>query len=218
MEKIVQNKKIRNIAIAAIVLLLVGLIIWLTCGTKILHRVVKSISPDGTVKYEIYNVPLLKDSREKEKEMATVIQYTLDEKSSDWSVLSETELPGSYKGSFWSSDSQLFVVNMVGSGGNLYIFDHHGTYMRNLDKFLDMQIINEVAFNSNLYRSMLAEKKTMIYEFVQWAKESNLMLIHYSLKSEATAETEPSENPMLSGYFWYNPENNNIYGLVQTSD
>ncbi len=224
MEKTINKKRILVITVILIVLLCVGLTTWAVHRTHIIHRISKSISPDGTVKYEIYNRSLTNASNNDKGHIVTIKEYNLTEEESEWSLLSEVEIQGTYISSSWSPNSKLFIINMDDGKESLYLFDNKGKIMRKLDNFFDMQIINTVAFDSDLYHYMLSKNKTLIYELVQWAKDSDMMLIRFTVveeeKSNNTASSDyQTDNPTKQdGYFWYNYEENIISGLVQTSD
>ncbi len=224
MEKTIDKKRIIVITLILIVLLCVGLTAWVVQRTHIIHRISKSIAPDGTVKYEIYNISLTNASNNDKGQTVTIKEYSLTEDETEWSLLSEVEIQGTYKSSSWSPNSKLFIINMDAGKESLYLFDNQGSIMRKMDNFFDMQIINTVAFDSDLYRYMLSKNETLTYEFVQWAKDSDLMLIRFAVEDEeksnntASPEYQPDNPTKLDGYFWYNYEENIIRGLVQTLD
>lgn len=213
-----KNSKIRLVCgLLMIALVLVAVVIWFLLGTHWLHRVANSIAPNGTRKYEIYDLSLDSTSQDSKKDIVTLREYERKENSSKWRRVSETELAGKYVGGYWSEDSRVFVLSLSKNENNLYLFDNENGNMRNLDNFLDMKLIGEAAFNSKLYRSMLSEEDDIHYEFVQWAKQSDWMLIRYSVLLQES-ESGEKENSELSGYFWYDYNQNSLKGLVETEE
>ncbi len=197
-----------------VVVLLVGIIFYFVQSSHILHRTAKSISPNGNIKYVIYDISLKEEPGKKGSDFLTVEEYDLSENDSEWRLLNETELSGDYIGSSWSWDSRLFVVSVDSKEGNIYIFDTQRKSVRKLDDFLDMQLINRAAFNSGLYQQMLSVNKDTKYEFVQWAEHGDKMLVQYTVMEP---EPEKEDDTEYEGYFWYDYEKNIIEGYMDNT-
>ncbi len=197
-----------------VVVLLVGLILYFVQSSHILHRTAKSISPNGNIKYVIYDMSLKEESDKKSSDFITVQEYDLSEDDSEWKLLNETELSGDYIESSWSWDSRLFVVSVDSKEANLYIFDTQKKSVRKLDNFLDMQLINRAAFNSGLYEQMLSVNKDTKYEFVQWAEHGDKMLVQYTV---LVPESEKEDSTEYEGYFWYDYEKDIIEGYMDNT-
>ena len=198
-----------------VVMLCIGLIVYVLQSSHILHRMTKSISPDGTIKYEIYDASLVEGAQKKKEKVMTIQEYALSQDGTEWKLLNETVLPGDYIGSSWSEDSRLFVVYADSEEGSLYLFDKQERYMRKLDDFLDMQLINKAALDSGLYHHILSVDSEIKYEFVQWAEHCDKMLIRYISWDKHAPE---EENTYFEGYFWYNCLDNLIEGYMDATN
>lgn len=199
-----------------VALVLVAILIWFLLGTHWIHKVSTSIAPNGTVKYEIYDEALDSDLKNSNEDIVNFVYSERKGNDAGWKSLSQIELYGKYVSSAWSPDSKLFVVSLDNKENSLYLFDNENSIMRKLDDFLDMKLIDKSTFGSRLYRYMLSKGKDIHYEFVQWAKESDWMLIRYSVIPEKSVDDNQQENSKLSGYFWYNYSQNSLKGLVET--
>lgn len=211
MKEFAHSKKTVRIVSILVILLCIGVILNFIFSSHILHRKAKSISPDGAIKYEVYNISLEEKTKESENEVLTIQEYQLTEGGTEWKLLSSSEIPGYYIVSSWSGDGRYFVVCVESEEGRLYLFDNEEKYMRKLDEFLDMQLINKVAFDSELYRHMLSANRSVQYEFVQWAKNGHKMLIRYV--DTETGDTK-EEDTHFEGYFWYHCPENSIEGYM----
>ncbi len=216
MENANRQNRSKALLIAIFVVLCIGCIIWTIQSAHILHRVSKAISPDGTIKYEIYNCSLDDDSVSNSKDIITVREYSLTEDKNEWKLLATTELAGVYEEDYWSTNGQMFVVQVDADTESLYLFNIKENYMRQLDSFLDMELISAASFNSRLYRYLLSEGEKIHYKFEKWADNSDMMLIRYTV-DEPQVDSDKAEAVHLSGYFWYDNARNSIKGLIETN-
>ena len=212
--KIDDKKKRICLNAIVVVVIFVGIGIWYLCSSHIVHREAKIISPDGKVKYEIYNVSLEGTKNDDGKKIITIQEYDLSDESSDWKLVSTTEVAGEYKNYAWTGDGERIIINVANGNQSLYHFERANAATCMLDYYIDMRLIDKAKINSRLYEYLLSEDQKLEYELMQVKTDSDWMLIHY----KGSPKTEDGkEQTALSGYFWFNCKDTTIDGLVEMS-
>ena len=174
--------------ISAAAVILAGVFFFIYIGSYF-NIVDKVLSPDGCKTVTVYDRPL--DKGIFSAENSTFIITRLD-KETEWRVsYGECE----YEGLWWSPDSQKYVL-MLGypdetrltlswlernSESNLSAYLSMGVEMSELSKY---GYITEDGW------------PRIFYQFLQWAEDSESMLIYYSF--------DDADGKLHSGYFWYN--------------
>lgn len=146
-------------------------------------------SPDGRKTVTVYDRPL--DKGIFSAENSTFIITRLD-KETEWRVsYGECE----YEGLWWSPDSKKYVL-MLGypDETRLTLSWLERNSESNLSAYLSMGV--EMSELSK-YGYVLEDGWPRIdYQFLQWAEDSESMLIYYSF--------DDADGKLHSGYFWYN--------------
>ncbi len=174
------------ISAAAIILAAVFLFLCIGGYFNIIDKVQ---SPDGRKTVTVYDRPL--DKGIFSAENSTFI-ITRPDKETEWRVsYGECE----YEGLWWSPDSQKYVL-MLGypDETRLTLSWLKRNSESNLSAYLSMGV--EMSELSK-YGYVTEDGWPRIdYQFLQWAEDSESMLIYYSF--------EDSDGKLHSGYFWYN--------------
>lgn len=174
------------ISAAAIILAAVFLFLYIGGYFNIVDKVQ---SPDGRKTVTVYNRPL--DKGIFSAENSTFI-ITRPDKETEWRVsYGECE----YEGLWWSPDSQKYVL-MLGypDETRLTLSWLERNSESNLSAYLSMGV--EMSELSK-YGYITEDGWPRIdYQFLQWAEDSESMLIYYSF--------DDTDGKLHSGYFWYN--------------
>lgn len=174
------------ISAAAIILAAVFLFLYIGGYFNIVDKVQ---SPDGRKTVTVYNRPL--DKGIFSAENSTFI-ITRPDKETEWRVsYGECE----YEGLWWSPDSQKYVL-MLGypDETRLTLSWLERNSESNLSAYLSMGV--EMSELSK-YGYITEDGWPRIdYQFLQWAEDSESMLIYYSF--------DDADGKLHSGYFWYN--------------
>lgn len=174
------------ISAAAVILAAVFLFLYIGGYFNIIDKVQ---SPDGRKTVTVYDRPL--DKGIFSAENSTFI-ITRPDKETEWRVsYGECE----YEGLWWSPDSQKYVL-MLGypDETRLTLSWLKRNSESNLSAYLSMGV--EMSELSK-YGYVTEDGWPRIdYQFLQWAEDSESMLIYYSF--------EDSDGKLHSGYFWYN--------------
>lgn len=174
------------ISAAAIILAAVFLFLYIGGYFNIIDKVQ---SPDGRKTVTVYDRPL--DKGIFSAENSTFI-ITRPDKETEWRVsYGECE----YEGLWWSPDSQKYVL-MLGypDETRLTLSWLERNSESNLSAYLSMGV--EMSELSK-YGYITEDGWPRIdYQFLQWAEDSESMLIYYSF--------DDADGKLHSGYFWYN--------------
>lgn len=174
------------ISAAAIILAAVFLFLYIGGYFNIIDKVQ---SPDGCKTVTVYDRPL--DKGIFSTENSTFI-ITRPDKETEWRVsYGECE----YEGLWWSPDSQKYVL-MLGypDETRLTLSWLERNSESNLSAYLSMGV--EMSELSK-YGYITEDGWPRIdYQFLQWAEDSESMLIYYSF--------DDADGKLHSGYFWYN--------------
>ena len=174
------------ISAAAIILAAVFLFLYIGGYFNIIDKVQ---SPDGCKTVTVYDRPL--DKGIFSAENSTFIITRLD-KETEWRVsYGECE----YEGLWWSPDSKKYVL-MLGypDETRLTLSWLERNSESNLSAYLSMGV--EMSELSK-YGYITEDGWPRIdYQFLQWAEDSESMLIYYSF--------DDADGKLHSGYFWYN--------------
>lgn len=174
------------ISAAAIILAAVFLFLYIGGYFNIIDKVQ---SPDGRKTVTVYDRPL--DKGIFSAEDSTFIITRLD-KETEWRVsYGECE----YEGLWWSPDSQKYVLMLrYPDETRLTLSWLERNSESNLSAYLSMGV--EMSELSK-YGYVLEDGWPRIdYQFLQWAEDSESMLIYYSF--------DDADGKLHSGYFWYN--------------
>lgn len=174
------------ISAAAIILAAVFLFLYIGGYFNIIDKVQ---SPDGRKTVTVYDRPL--DKGIFSAEDSTFIITRLD-KETEWRVsYGECE----YEGLWWSPDSKKYVLMLrYPDETRLTLSWLERNSESNLSAYLSMGV--EMSELSK-YGYVLEDGWPRIdYQFLQWAEDSESMLIYYSF--------DDADGKLHSGYFWYN--------------
>ncbi len=174
------------ISAAAVILAAVFFFIYIGGYFNIVDKV---LSPDGCKTVTVYDSPL--DKGIFSAENSTFIITRLDKKT-EWRVsYGECE----YEGLWWSPDSQKYVLMLrYPDETRLTLSWLERNSESNLSAYLSMGV--EMSELSK-YGYVLEDGWPRIdYQFLQWAEDSESMLIYYSF--------DDADGKLHSGYFWYN--------------
>lgn len=150
----------------------------------------KNIAPDNTKKITVYDKALDDNGFSLKSAVSTIVELGKD--GGEWRI---TYGNCEYKGSWWSPDSKKYVLALEYNGEphlNLAWLEHNSE--SNLSEYLRLGVET-----TELKKYVNKEEEgwpEIEYQFLQWSKDSESMLIYYSF--------EDKEEKLHEGYFWYN--------------
>ncbi|MBR5571145.1 MAG: helix-turn-helix domain-containing protein [Oscillospiraceae bacterium] len=192
----------KHILIAAVVLfvsiLICGLLLW-QHGTFFI--IDKSPSPEGNAYAIVYNKGL--NGKHFSAKDAISVIVDLDNDGELRSTFGDCD----YQGLWWSPDGQKYVLALDNYHGDAYLelasLEHSSS--RNLVAYLSMGVeATELAKYGFISESGLPEIE---YQFLQWSKDSESLLIYYSFLDLNKVVHE--------GYFWYNYESGIVTAVLE---
>ena len=180
------------------------LIIIVICGiyiksSNILHIVDKIYSPDMLVKQVVY----VNKSNDSNKDSITIKVYK--DNRYDTSI----SFSGRYDGIFWTTDNSKYIIKAKEYINNIYVVDKNSGEITGIDTGLDLALQDYIKNNTDIINFTFDEKSNANYEFIQWEKDNETMLIYYEIDDLA--------KNIHSGYFLYNFKDNKIMGILSSN-
>ena len=166
-------------------------------SSNILHIVDKIYSPDKATKLVVY----VNKNGDTKKDSVNIKVY-----NNDGRYKTAISFFGLYGGIFWTSDSSKYVIKTKEYISNIYIVDKNSGCIIGIDTNLDLALHIYINNNPGFISFTIDERSITDYEFIQWEKDSETMLIYY--------EISDLYKNVHSGYFLYNYKNNKIMGML----
>lgn len=162
----------------------------------------QSVSPNKNMRITVYNKALEGNSFSMENATSTIMEY-MDDKDKSVRITYEN---CAYQGIWWAPDSKKYVISLK------YEDDVHLSLAwieknseSNLSAYLSIGV--EMTELSKYGYAITDIFPKVEYQFLQWALDSESMLIYYSFSDKA--------NNMHDGYFWYNCLNGTVSALFE---
>ena len=158
-------------------------------------------SPDGLYTITVYNKKLVSNGFTTEDSTSLIVE----KKDEDLSYRVNYG-NGIYQGIWWSPDSQKYVLSIKGSEGTRLILNSlELNNSANLNAYLAFGVeTTELSKYGYRWEGVFPD---IHYEFLQWALDSQYMLIYYSFEDKSDALHE--------GYFWYNCDTGDINAILE---
>ena len=169
-------------------------------SSNILHIVGKIYSPDKATKLVVY----VNKNGDTKKDSVNIKVY-----NNDGRYKTAISFFGLYGGIFWTSDSSKYVIKTKEYISNIYIVDKNSGNITGIDTNLDLALHFYINNNPDFISSTIDEKSITDYEFIQWEKDTETMLIYY--------EISDLYKNVHSGYFLYDYKNNKIMGMLASA-
>lgn len=184
----IAKRKYTAVIVSALILAL-SVVLFILWQGNYFHIIEKSPSPDGLKTAVIYDVSINSGLFSKDEAISVITDLGGD---SQWrTVYGDCE----FKGLWWAPDSRKYVLMLeYPDGPRLSLSWLERNSQSNLNAYLTMGV---EASELSQYGYIVEDGWPNIdYQFLQWAADSQSMLIYYSFEDRA--------GKVHSGYFWYN--------------
>jgi hypothetical protein len=184
---------------------IIAFIIIIICGiyiknSNILHVVDKVYSPDKKIKQVVY----INKNDGSEKDNVHIKIYD-DKGRSNTSI----SFSGQYGGIFWTSDSSKYVIKAKDYISNIYVVDKNSGGIEGIDIRLDLALQSYIKENPGIINFTIDENPIRDYEFIQWEKDTETMLVYY--------EIDDKDKNTHKGYFLFDTKKNEIMGMLPSA-
>lgn len=177
---------------------LAGLLLWQSGLPFLLAR---APSPDGRLTARVYGKELAGRGFGPRDAVSLVVR---GEDGAEWRVIYRE---GGYAGLWWSPDSAKYVLALdTGEGTRLSLAWLERNAESNLNAYLTMGV-QASELGRYGYAPGPEGWPAIRYEFLQWARDSRSMLLHYAFTA---SDGQPHE-----GYFWYDCESCAVRAVLE---
>jgi len=161
----------------------------------------KRVSPDGSACAMVYDKAL----NGKRFSVADGISLIID--LGDHAELRSTYGDCDYRGFWWSPDGEKFVLALEDYHGGSYLelaFLEYGS-SKNLTAYLSMGV-ERAELAKNGWKNEMGWPD-IEYQFLQWSKDSEAILIYYAFGDQ--------DGALHEGYFWYHCETGEVTAVLE---
>lgn len=200
-QKVQQNSNRLLLTLCLVLLIIIGICGYFLWQSGTLFVIDRENSPDGLYTITVYNKKLVSNGFTTEDSTSLIVE----KKDEDLSYRVNYG-NGIYQGIWWSPDSQKYVLSIKGSEGTRLILNSlELNNSANLNAYLAFGVeTTELSKYGYRWEGVFPD---IHYEFLQWALDSQYMLIYYSFEDKSDALHE--------GYFWYNCDTGDINAILE---
>lgn len=201
LQKVKQKSNRLLLTLCLALLIIIGICGYFLWQSGIVFVIDREISPDGLYTATVYNKKLASNGFIPEDSISLITKKT-DENLSYRVNYSD----GIYQGIWWSPDSQKFVLSIKENEETRLILNSlELNSSSNLNAYLAFGVeATELSKYGYHWEGIFPD---IHYEFLQWALDSQNILIYYSFEDNSEALHE--------GYFWYNCNSGNINAILE---
>lgn len=199
-QKTKRNRTRLFLILCLALLIIIGISSYSLWQSGTLFVIDREISPDGLYTATVYNKELASNGFTTEDSISLIINKADEDLS--YRVNYDD---GIYQGIWWSPDSQKYILTINNERTRLILNSLELNNSSNLNAYLAFGVeATELSKYGYHWEGIFPD---IHYEFLQWALDSQNILIYYSFEDNSDAFHE--------GYFWYNCDTGNINAILE---